>query len=355
MDYFKIAAIFAVLFFSCNAFAAFTDGNVYSLGLLNTSNKWLIDLNTIDVLKSDKNFICDFLTCYKISDLNRYNGNTFSDANFITQTDSNSLSNETYLSALGKGILTSTAGTGALSVDMGDYGYTPPTLDNSLIFKEEFMGRDLTSGQIGQLGWNSASSGGGASVSFDVADVNRMGILSMNPGTGNNKYATINLGTTSMFFTGNETMEFNAKLFSDLTQSNKFILRIGCGDNTTNGDFTDGVYIEEDNSAVTTIPTWNIVTAKGGVRTRIDTGVHLDNNWNDFKIESNSDASVITFYIRNTFTGIDTNIGVITTNIPNVIANSCGPIIQVIKSSGGNAQYWDFDYFQLKKYVAGGV
>jgi len=42
------------------------DTNVWTAGVIDSSNKWQIDLNTIGVLRSDANLICDASTCYTI-------------------------------------------------------------------------------------------------------------------------------------------------------------------------------------------------------------------------------------------------------------------------------------------------
>lgn len=61
------------------------DGNAYSLGLISDANFWQIDLNTVGILRSDGNLLCDGNSCYDIDDLNLFN----KDTNFQTYADFN--------------------------------------------------------------------------------------------------------------------------------------------------------------------------------------------------------------------------------------------------------------------------
>ena len=50
------------------------DTNIWTKGLLDDSNVWQGDFNVTENLKADGNYLCDAITCYKISDLNNDTG-----------------------------------------------------------------------------------------------------------------------------------------------------------------------------------------------------------------------------------------------------------------------------------------
>ncbi|MEK6959413.1 MAG: glycine-rich domain-containing protein [archaeon] len=86
---------------SCTSGGSGVDTNTQTAGWTNGLAKWLVDLNTTGVLKSDQNMICDTSACYKISDLNISSGGSSSfgaDINgtnpqlILTDTDNNSVS-----------------------------------------------------------------------------------------------------------------------------------------------------------------------------------------------------------------------------------------------------------------------
>ncbi len=320
------------------------DGNVYSLGLLSILNKWQIDLNTIGFLKSDLNKLCDANTCYLISDLNRLGpAGAPADANYIIRTPDARLPNAFALSTLPTGLLKHD-GNGVLQTVTPGLDYIPGSLSYATVLQEPFVGSNNVTGRLGALGWSLTVNGAGAAASCGLADVNRIGLLTMTTGTTAKGRSCVDLGITTVRLSGDEVIEFSMQLPILADATNNYIVRMGLGDSPS-ADFVDGVYFEYDR---TQSLNWRIAASNNSTRTKVNTSAAVSTSWARFKIDFNATGNGATFYIN------DTNVGVIGSNVPIAAGRETGPTFYIIKSAGTTARTAVVDYWTLIKPIPGG-
>jgi len=147
---------------------------------------------------------------------------------------------------------------------------------------------------------------------------------------GGADYATIYKGLTAIRTEGSWTWEWDVWFFieADPVQYPHGIYRFGWGD-VTNGDFTDGIYIEIDYTAHGSTNLF-ICCAAGGARTKTDTGIAAeDSTWRRYKAVVNAAANSVEFFRD------DVSLGTVNTNIPTGVAQQCGPIVQNIAGDDG--------------------
>lgn len=127
-----------------------------------------------------------------------------------------------------------------------------------------------------------------------------------------------------------------------------YTVRIGYGDNTTNGDHNNGVYWQYDRAVSGNV--WILKTATAGVRsTTVTASAIVANTWYRLGINVNAAGTLATFLLN----GV--NIGTIATNIPTTIGNQCGPNVQIARVSGSNTNrvtvdYWTHNYIMSNRF-----
>lgn len=211
-------------------------------------------------------------------------------------------------------------------------------------FRDEFL-----TGIVGStLGWASVNSGTGAiSQSSNVfgftSGEKALGVWQLTTGTTSAGRANINLGTSGATFGYAGVMQKWRVGFDTLSSSaNRYVVRIGFIDSTTNSDATNGVYFEYDEGTGGNV--WRVCTSSNSIRTKTNTSTAIqtssfDRLWiyvDPFAVQAN-------FYIN------ETAVGTISTNVPNITGRRfTGPGMSIIKTTGTTARNVYVDYFYMR-------
>lgn len=178
------------------------------------------------------------------------------------------------------------------------------------------------------LSWNSDLGGTGAGYNAqNIVLSTNPGIIQLNTGTTTTGYNNIRQAPssgadTSLLGGGAISLQWVVKMPTLSNGTDTFVTRIGLGSNT-NTDFTNGVYFEGDSN---TNSHWLIKTASASTRSSTTTTNVIDTNFHRYRMDINSGATSVTFYID------DVSQGTIATNIPTAAA--CSFYVQMVKSAG---------------------
>lgn len=204
-----------------------------------------------------------------------------------------------------------------------------------------------------EFAWQTTSSGGGGWILNAVggswslqspSSSNRIGILQASTSTSASSNPNIACGTGEYYLGGGPiSLEWGVRLNTALPDGTEdYDIWFGFGDTATGYAQTDGAYFYFDRAVSAT--NWQIATAKAGSRTIGDSGVAAVNGtWMRFRIEVNSDATSVAFYIN----GTQTSNSPITTNIPNTSSNVFGRMFGMLKQAGTTARTAQIDYVEL--------
>jgi hypothetical protein len=209
---------------------------------------------------------------------------------------------------------------------------------------DDFAAPGTTTNTIGALGW--AFTGTGATVAYQNAVSNRLGIIRYSTGTANNASGSMNLGLVNNIL-GGGILAFEYYVSVPTlggTGTADYTLRIGLQDSTGAADTTNGIYFEYAGTAAGTI-NWDCKTANASTRTTTGSGVAVNAaQWYKLTAIVNSAASSVAFYIDNVF------ITATTTNIPTAVI---GPVVRIAAGATNiAAKSVDVDYFLRIKNFA---
>lgn len=190
------------------------------------------------------------------------------------------------------------------------------------------------------LEWNTTAASGVLTANGPLTHLNTSGIVTLSTGTSSTGRVALYLGNQSTVFgNGYRYTKCFVQIPVRSASTQRFVATVGYGDSgAVSGAPTDGIYfshIDTENSG-----NWTCYTAKGGIRTRINSGVAVDiTKYQRLDIEVMADASLVNFYIDGSW------VGQITTNIPNGLTNQTGPLFKIEKSGGTTARTMAVDYF----------
>lgn len=206
---------------------------------------------------------------------------------------------------------------------------------------DDFLAVSASTGLIGKLGWFESSAGTAATTLLKSGVSGHPGILTIRPGSAATGRACISLGgngsDTLILNDGSTEVTWVIRSASVLATMEMMVF--GLGDTAaTAGDQLNGVYFQCLGADVN----WFIVTASGGTRTRVDTGIlYVPNTWFKLKLTVNAGGTSVQANINGT------NVGTaITTNIPTV---AISPLAKVDGIVGGVASDTDLDFFRIVK------
>lgn len=204
----------------------------------------------------------------------------------------------------------------------------------------------ISSSPVGLLGWTIFTTGGGAQVVIDngLVDTNHFGIVKLNV-QNNGNVAGLNIGINNIQFGGGKSnQEWLIYIDTLATVAQDYILRIGTGDSTGSGDFTDGIYFEYDRSSSLN---WRICSAQNNIRTKTNSLIPVvENSWIKLRYEINAAWTNVDYYIESPSPSTKTLLGSITTNLPVVAGTKCGPIANMQKTAGNGNRNIYIDYMQ---------
>lgn len=159
------------------------------------------------------------------------------------------------------------AGATGATGPQGVAGSRVPYATTSYTF-DDFIGGTNGSGNIGQIGWNTA----GGNVNTPAAEANHPGIIGRNSGATANTYAWTRLIFGCM---ASDLFDLIYLFRMDAgSAGTDTLVRLGLGTTGTANPDTDGVYLEKLAADVN----WFFVTRVGGVQTRIDSTIAVTAN-----------------------------------------------------------------------------
>jgi hypothetical protein len=192
--------------------------------------------------------------------------------------------------------------------------------------------------------------GTGATTSNMAAYTNQnVGILRLSTGTTATGRASITTQLDTLALGGGlVTCVSGVSTFTNSDATETYVDTIGLFDNITGVNQVDGVYFLYDTSGASTgsaaSGNWQCVTCSNSVRTFTTTTVTVTGSSTVFynlRIEINSDATLVQFYID------DALVAAHTTNIPVGIARTVGFGAQIIKTVGLTNRVLHLDYMGL--------
>lgn len=210
------------------------------------------------------------------------------------------------------------------------------TNDNQkFVLKDDFVG---TSGY--NIGFSTFNSGADSSIGEALntnANFNHMGIVRLNGGTAITGYAAINLSGGFLISGITSSLEWIVKSDTISTTSDRYLYRIGWGDNLR-GDHTNGMHFEYTDNIKS--GWWVVKTSNNGLKSSgITTVSGISSNWNSFRIDT--DLTGAHFFINNT------GVADINVNLPTGTSTFIMPMCQIQKLVGGNNRFLDVDRFYL--------
>ena len=213
-----------------------------------------------------------------------------------------------------------------------------PSPEASILFE------DFNNGVIGSK-YEAFTSGIGASVlPIQISDAGRSGVVALSTGTTSTGRAAIATNIDSECANGGVIL-FRASFYIPTlsTAIERYVLRIGGGD-VVSGDFTDGIYIEYDDSVS---PNWRGCTANNASRTKSNpVAIPVTVGWNTVSIEVSITGFSATFKVNDVI--LANNV----LNIPKTPARSFGWMLSIIKSVGTTARSVNVDWIDPKKEFA---
>lgn len=202
---------------------------------------------------------------------------------------------------------------------------------SSIIFQDDFLSGNTTSGAIGSLGWGFTN----GSVTILASETNRPGIMrrSTSAVSGTVTATRLNINTSTMFVGNlNHDLMWMARLN---TNDANTTVRLGVGNPAFGVAPPDhGIYFEKLDGDTN----WFCITRSSAVETRTDSGIAVNTSFNTFAY-FNMNGSVA-FQLNNA------TVCTHTTNIPTVVIM---PWTHIINSAAADKTL-DHDYFQLRLY-----
>lgn len=200
--------------------------------------------------------------------------------------------------------------------------------------------------------WQSPSAGGGgwlgtaagsSAVQIASADAsNTTGVFQLSTSASATGNPALTNGAV-VFAPGGGTFstEIRARLATAIPDGTEtYTVWVGLGDTTTTGLQTDGAYFYFDRATSTT--NWLAVTAKGGVRTTVDTGIAAVNgSWVKFRVDIDAAATTVKFYINGALVSTQTG-----STVPNTIGELLGLNAGMLKSAGTTVRLFQIDYWK---------
>lgn len=210
-----------------------------------------------------------------------------------------------------------------------------PSPESSIDFE------DFKNGIVGTK-FSSFTSGAGSSVApIQITDIGRSGIVALSTGTTAAGSAAIATNIESECADGGLIFFRSSFYIPTLsTALERYVLRIGGGDVVT-GDFTDGMYIEYDESSS---PNWRGCNANNAVRTKTSPVIiPVAVGWNTVSMEASSNGGAVNFKLNNTI--FANNV----LNVPKTPARSFGWMFSIIKSVGTTSRSVYVDWVDVRK------
>lgn len=213
------------------------------------------------------------------------------------------------------------------------YQQTYPVAREGFHFRDDFFQT-----KTGGLDWQNFNAGTityGAVVANNAPGVVTIAGAAVTPDGG-----VVFGAVSSIRMGGGELVcEWRAKMpiLSDAT--NRFVVRIGLGDNVSGGDNTDGVYFECD-LATHGDNEWRGCTANNAVRTKLDLNtLPVADTWQRLKFIVSADGTSVSFYIDDVYKGA------VATNIPT--ARESGFCAMYLKTLGAVSRSVVLDYVDI--------
>lgn len=223
----------------------------------------------------------------------------------------------------------------------------PDFWDSNIELHDDFPPVSTSTGQVGSLGWISSSTGTAATVIRKTAELGRPGIITLRCGSVAGGRAGIALGADGTNFClvngGELTATWIVRSAQVLSTFEMMILGLGDVVDAV-GDQNNGVYFQLLGSP-SPDTNWHIVTASGGTRSRVNTGIpYAVSTWFKLKLTVNAAGTSVQANIN----GVDVGTP-ITTNIPSV---AISPIAKVDGIAGGTSSDTDIDFFKFLKTLS---
>ena len=219
-------------------------------------------------------------------------------------------------------------------------GFSPST---ALQLYDDFVSGNEDTDEFGSLGWRISKTGTGNVFARIDGESGHPGIVRISGGSAGAGRSCGHLGQSgaqNMIVGGGEII-FESVMRFNGTPANQEMVVFGVGDNPNiSGDQDDGVYFQ----FLAADSNWFLVSASGGVRTRVDTlKTIVATEWVRFTFTINSAGTSIQAAIN----GVDAG-SAITTNIPSL------PISPLFKADGNgvSADTSDFDYFYISQTLS---
>lgn len=189
-------------------------------------------------------------------------------------------------------------------------------------------------------GWNSFVAGAAAAYGNSTYGINStervIGAISLQTGsTGTGRASLAQLGNVLFGLGHSLRLRFRIAVQDLGTLAENYTVYFGYGDTTGAGDQANGAYFRYNYNVNS--GRWEGVTANGGARTAVNTGITTDLTYMVFEIRVNSAGTSVEFYINGTLVGTNT------TNIPT--ANYVYPIMKIEKSNGTTTRYLHNDWY----------
>lgn len=198
---------------------------------------------------------------------------------------------------------------------------------SSVEVQDEFTSGTTTGTQLGALGWGA----GNGTTSIITGEANRPGIYRRDTSAVSGTVATLQLFPhSSSVFAANlpHRVLFVARLN---TNDANTTMRMGIGNSVIANPPGTGIYFEKADADTN----WFCVT-ESGTRTRTDSGIAVDTNFNTFEYKRFSTS--VEFYI---------NGALVCTNTANLSTALSNPFSHIINSAAAS-KTMDIDYFQLQ-------
>lgn len=216
-----------------------------------------------------------------------------------------------------------------------DSAYTAINYRKSYTIFDDFLVGNSTI--TGVLGWNASTSGGTATVTAGTAT--NPGILRLDTSNSSTGRASVGTGMSAFLFGGGvytNTWGVKVNVISDGTET--YTVRAGFIDSQSAAP-TDGAYFMHDNSS----GNWVCKTRSNSSETSTNSNVAVStsSSFDILKVDVNSNASEVKFYINGNLVATHT------TNIPSGTNRNTGMGIMIVKSAGATSRYIDADFCQL--------
>jgi len=252
------------------------------------------------------------------------------------------LASDDLTTAAGGGLRLAGAGETIVATALEDGDGNPATLERIMIAVDFPRGTSmmkvyddfLTASNVANTNtesWVDITAGGGATTVVPTNAANHPGIISWSASAIGDRRGLYQ-GVSGIRL-GGGTFRWTAIVFLPTLSAagNRYVFRIGLGDNIAGAEHTDGVYFEySDNLSA---GDWRGVTANNNVRTYTDLGLAVAaNTWYKLQFDVNSNGSSVRFYIDGVYRAT------VNANIPTAAGRECGANGYIVKSTGGGAR-----------------